>query len=238
MVPKMEDPVVTMLDDLAKALKRPRSKRKWGMVIDKKKCSGCHACTVACVSEYKLPPGVVYRPVMEKEIGKYPNVTREFTPRPCMQCDDPPCVKPCPVNATFKRSDGIVVIDYNKCIGCRSCVASCPYGARTIDLGQYYTENTPRLEQYEITQTYEYNKSWNRSKKNESPIGNAHKCHFCTNRIAEGLLPLCVTTCLGRATYFGDLNNPDALVSRVLRGRNVEILKEELGTHPKVYYLT
>ncbi len=235
---KMEDPVVTMLDDLAKALKRPRSARKWGMVIDKKKCTGCYACTVACVAEYKLPPGVVYRPVMEKERGKYPNVTREFTPRPCMQCENPPCVPPCPVNATFKRNDGIVVIDYKKCIGCRSCIVNCPYGARTTDLGKYYTSNTPELKGYETTEIYEYNKSWNRKKAGASPMGNAHKCHFCTNRIEEGLLPLCVTSCLGRATYFGDMNNPDALVSRVLRGRNVEILKYELGTKPKVYYLT
>jgi len=238
MVAKKEDLVVTMLRDLDQALKRPVSMRRWGMVIDKKKCTGCQACTIACVAEYKLPPGVVYRPVMEQEIGSFPNVTREFTPRPCMQCDHPPCIKPCPVNATFKREDGVVAVDYAKCIGCRSCLVNCPYGARTTDQGRYYTSGTPQLEAYETADFYEYNRVWNRRQPGASPIGNAHKCHFCTNRIEAGLLPLCVTSCLGRATYFGDLNNPDALVNQVIRGRQVQVLKKELGTRPKVIYLT
>jgi len=237
MTAKKEDLVVTMLADLDRALKRPRSARQWGMVIDKKRCSGCYACTVACVAEYKLPPGVVYRPVMEYETGSYPNVTREFVPRPCMQCENPPCVKGCPVNATYKREDGIVVIDYDKCIGCRTCLVNCPYGARTYDLGEFYTAKTPKLEPYETADFYEYNRKRNR-KDGDSPVGNARKCHFCTNRIEAGVLPLCVTSCLGRATFFGDLKDPDALVNKVVRGRNVEILKAHLGTRPKVLYLS
>lgn len=232
-----EDLVVTMLHDLERTLKKSRSKRRWGMVIDKKKCTGCYACTVSCVAEYKLPPGVVYRPVLETETGKYPNVTREWTPRPCMQCDNPPCVKGCPVNATFKREDGIVVVDYDKCIGCRTCITSCPYGARTFDLGGFYTENTPQLAPYETEDFYEYNEARNRKSK-DSPMGNARKCHFCTNRLEVGLLPLCVVSCLGRATYFGDLNDPEALVNKIIVGRNTETLKAHLGTHPKVIYLT
>jgi len=232
-----QDLVVTMLADLKRALKRPRSARRWGMVIDKKKCSGCYACTIACVAEYKLPPGVVYRPVMEYEHGRYPNVVREFVPRPCMQCENPPCVKGCPVNATYKREDGIVVVDYDKCIGCRTCLVNCPYGARTYDRGGFYTDKTPKLAPYETAEFYEYNQARSR-KDGGSPIGNARKCHFCTNRIEAGVLPLCVTSCLGRATYFGDLNDPDALVNKVIRGRNIEILKAHLGTKPKVLYLS
>lgn len=238
MYPKKEDLVVTMLNDLERAMKKPRASRRWGMVIDKKKCTGCYACTVACVAEYKLPPGVVYRPVMEKETGTYPNVVREFIPRPCMQCDNPPCVKNCPVTATYKREDGVVVIDYDKCIGCRTCLVNCPYGARTFDLGKFYTQGTPRLEPYEQADFYEYNLVRNRKQEGNSPIGNVRKCHFCTNRIEAGLLPLCVTSCLGRATYFGDWNDPKALLNKVIAGRNSEVLKEHLGTRPKVLYLS
>ena len=237
MSPAKEDLVVTMLSDLTRALRKPRSERRWGMVIDKRKCTGCYACTVACIAEYKLPPGVVYRPVMEKEHGSYPNVTREFIPRPCMHCDNPPCVKGCPVKATYKREDGIVVIDYDLCIGCRTCLVNCPYGARTYDRGRFYTEGTPVLEAYEKEDFYEYGRRRNR-KNNASPIGNARKCHFCTSRIEAGVLPLCVTSCLGRATYFGDLNDPAALVNSVVVGRNVEVLKEHLATRPKVVYIS
>src|SRR3990172_3554784 len=116
-----EDPLLRMQADLKRALKKPVEQRRWVMVIDLRKCAGCSACTVACISENKLPPGVVYRPVMDEEFGTYPNVTRRFLPRPCMQCDSPPCVPVCPVNATHKGEDGIVVIDYERCIGCRYC---------------------------------------------------------------------------------------------------------------------
>ncbi len=114
-----EDVLLRMQRDLERALRKPVAQRKWGMVIDTRKCVGCSACTVACVMENKLPPGVVYRPVIDMEVGEYPNVSRKFLPRPCMQCDKPPCVPVCPVGATWKRPDGIVVIDYNACIGCR-----------------------------------------------------------------------------------------------------------------------
>jgi Fe-S-cluster-containing dehydrogenase component len=96
---------------------------------------------VGCVMENKLPPGVVYRPVIDTEVGVYPNVVRKFLPRPCMQCENPPCVPVCPVDATWKREDGIVVIDYNVCIGCRYCITACPYEARTFDFGENWTDN-------------------------------------------------------------------------------------------------
>ena len=104
--------------ELKRALQKPSAERRWVMVIDLRKCVGCHACTVSCVAENKLPPGVVYRPVIEEEWGTYPNVGRRFVPRPCMQCENPPCVPVCPVNATYTNEEGIVEMNYERCIGC------------------------------------------------------------------------------------------------------------------------
>src|SRR5581483_11962566 len=133
--PDNDSILVRMQQDLQRALAKPIEQRKWAMVIDLRKCIGCSACTVSCVAENHLPPGVVYRPVSEQEVGTYPNVARQFLPRPCMHCDDPPCTDVCPVAATYKRPDGIVEINYDKCIGCRYCIPACPYGARTFDWG-------------------------------------------------------------------------------------------------------
>lgn len=231
-----ESQILQMQDELNTSLSKPLHQRRWTMVIDLRKCIGCHACTIACKAENVLPPGVVYRPVIEEELGAYPNVSRRFIPRPCMQCDNPPCTPVCPVNATHKRPDGVVEIDYKKCIGCRYCITACPYNARTADFGLFYTEKTPHLQDYEKRPSFEYGKEWPR-KKHRSPIGNARKCHFCLHRIEVGMLPACVTTCIGGATYFGDANNPESLVSELIGRPNVIRLKEELGTKPKVYYL-
>lgn len=233
-----------MQNDLQRALEKPASERRWVMVIDLRKCVGCKSCTIACAAENRLPPGVVYRPVVETEVGTYPNVRRAFLPRPCMQCDKPPCVDVCPVNATWKREDGIVVIDYDACIGCRYCVTACPYGARTFDKGYNYTDGTTTdpvfvsldAMAYEKAPSFEYGEEWAR-KEGKSPIGNVRKCTFCLHRLDEGMLPACVTTCIGEATYFGDANDPESLVSELLAGPNVMRLKEELGTEPRVYYL-
>ncbi len=110
------------------------------MVIDLRKCIGCSACTVDCIAENHPPPGMVYRPVLEEEIGKYPHVTRRFTPRPRMQCDNPPCVPVCPVTATYKRPDGVVEINYEQCIGCRFCMAACLYNAKFFNWHTYEKE--------------------------------------------------------------------------------------------------
>jgi molybdopterin-containing oxidoreductase family iron-sulfur binding subunit len=234
--PKDVSPLIRMQADIRRALEKPIDQRKWIMVIDLEKCIGCSACTIACKAENHLPPGVVYRPVLEEEIGEYPNVTRRFTPRPCMQCDDPPCVPVCPVAATYKRPDGIVEIDYNRCIGCRYCIPACPYSARTFDFGEFYTDGTPERAPYEKTASPEYGRSWVR-KGRKSPIGNVRKCQFCIHRLEAGMLPACVTTCIGEATYFGDKNDPESLVSELIASTRVHRLKEELGTEPKVYYL-
>jgi Fe-S-cluster-containing dehydrogenase component len=237
-----------MIADLKRALKKPVEQRKWVMVIDLQKCIGCKACTVSCNAENKLPPGVVYRPVLEEQIGTYPNVAVRFTPRPCMQCDNPPCTPVCPVNATYKRPDGIVAIDYEKCIGCRYCLAACPYNARTSDFGDFYGKGLAEGSSamvgddalaYETADSFEYGKKWKRDPdKRSSPIGVARKCQFCLHRIENGILPACVTTCLGGATYFGDYNDEKSLVHELVGSDRMMRLKEELGTEPKVFYLT
>lgn len=244
----IEDPLIRMQRDLKKAKAADPAKVRWIMVIDLAKCAGCHACAVACVAENKLPPGVVYRPVIDQEVGTYPSVRRRFLPRPCMQCDNPPCVAVCPVSATFKNPQGVTVVDYTRCIGCRYCLAACPYGARTSDFGEWYTARTPEAPPvlvgkataaggYEEHPAAEYGQAWEPRSRRDSPIGNARKCHFCLHRLAVGLLPACVTTCIGRATFFGDGNDAQALVNEVRGSARVFRLKEELGARPAVYYL-
>ncbi|MDF2499439.1 MAG: phenylacetyl-CoA:acceptor oxidoreductase PadC subunit [Anaerosporomusa subterranea] len=232
-----EDILLTMQRDLAKALQKPLEKRKWGMLIDTRKCVGCHACTIGCVAEYKLPPGVVYRPVVDKESGKFPNVKRQFIPRPCFQCENPSCVSVCPVSATKKEPDGIVSMDYAKCIGCRSCIVNCPYGARTFDSGAFYNEEPAVAQDYEKAAFYEYGKVWRRDSRHGDVIGSARKCHFCTSRIVKGILPVCATTCIGRATYFGDLNDEQSLLKKVMAENKIYRMKEETGNKPQVYYI-
>ncbi len=244
-----EDVLIRMQRDLVRAMNKPMEQRRWGMLIDTRKCVGCHACNVGCVMENKLPPGVVYRPVIDLEFGSYPNVGRRFLARPCLQCDNPPCVPVCPVDATWKRADGIVVIDYNVCIGCRYCITACPYQARTFDFGEHWSDNAASgkdgglaLEsgrKYEQEPAFEYGGTWHRSEAiiPGSPVGNARKCTFCAHRLEHLQLPMCVTTCIGRATLFGDTNDPMSLVSRQAARNNAVVLKGELGTVPKVVYL-
>jgi molybdopterin-containing oxidoreductase family iron-sulfur binding subunit len=246
--PQKQDVIVRMQADLKRALDKPKDQRRWVMVIDLRRCVGCHACTIACVAENKLPPGVVYRPVLEEEIGTYPNVSVKFLPKPCMQCDNPPCADVCPVNATYKNDDGVVVVDYDQCIGCRACVTACPYASRTFDFGKTYTTGTPEAaavmvgqqtaSQMERAANFEYGEAHTRTSHDESPIGNVRKCHFCLHRLNVGMLPACTTTCIGRATLFGDANDPDSVVSEMIAKPNVMRLKEELGTEPRVYYLS
>jgi molybdopterin-containing oxidoreductase family iron-sulfur binding subunit len=234
----MTDTLITMREDLARALAKPASERRWAMVIDTRKCVGCHACTIACVSEHKLPPEVSYRPVAVQEAGAYPNVTTTFRPRPCRQCDVPKCVAPCPASATWKETAGIaagtVVIDYGKCIGCGKCFRACPYDARSLDDGGFYHDARQR-QPWEMAKFWEYGRSWTRTKR-DSPIGKARKCHWCTDRLAQGVLPACVTSCIGRATYFGDESDPASLVSLVKQSNPIQTL-DVAGTLPRVGYI-
>ena len=179
------------------------SRKRYAMVVDLRRCIGCHSCAVACKSENRVPLGVFRSWVKIIEKGKYPNITRHFLPTLCNQCDHPPCVINCPVQATWKREDGIVIIDEHRCIGCKYCLASCPYNARYIN---------PLM-----------------------PI--VQKCYFCHHRVYAGLEPACVEACPARARTFGDLNNPEAEVTKLISKLPFQMLKPEMGTFPKVYYI-
>ena len=225
------------------ALPLPKRKYRYGMVIDTRRCVGCRACVVACRAENKTPPGVSYTVVVEEAVANRFDDKPIFMTKPCFHCENPPCVDVCPVSATFKRErDGIVVIDYDRCIGCRYCITGCPYGARYFDFGENYpavAEHTA----YAQVPSPEYGQF--RTRGHGSPVGNVRKCTFCLHLQdaegrydkAAGRWPACAKTCTGRAIFFGDFNDPDSEVSKLVRERQPVRLKEELGTEPNVHYL-
>lgn len=213
----------------------------YGMVIDTKRCVGCKACVVACKAENKTPPGIFYNIVLEDALGSRPDDKPIFMARPCYHCENPPCVDVCPVDATFKRErDGIVVVDYDRCVGAKTCIPACPYNARYFDSGENYpavAENTS----YAAVPSPEYAQFRTR----QESVGKVRKCTFCLHLQDEqgrydkqaGRWPACAKTCTGHAIHFGDFNDPASEVSRLLRERKVIRLKEELGTKPNVYYI-
>jgi Fe-S-cluster-containing dehydrogenase component len=220
-----------------------RRKFRYGMVVDTRRCVGCRACVVACKAENKTPPGVSYTVVVEEAVANRFDDKPIFTTKPCFHCENPPCVDVCPVSATFKRDrDGIVVIDYDRCIGCRYCITGCPYGARTFDFGENYPSIAERTVYAEVPSP-EYGQF--RKRTDGSPVGNVRKCTFCLHLQdsegrydkAAGRWPACAKTCTGHAIFFGDFNDPESDVSRLVRERQPVRLKEELGTEPNVHYL-
>lgn len=207
---------------------------KWVMVIDLQKCVGCDTCTVSCKAENRTPPGVNYNIVLEELSGTFPNVKNINIPRPCMQCDKPSCVQVCPTRATYKMVNGIVAIDNDRCIGCRYCMVACPYGARSFDFGESYEGEMIGFD--EITAP-EYGMERGKRSKNKTPIGTVRKCSFCFHRLQRNEEPACVETCIGDARYFGNINDPESVVSKLAASPRAFRLKEELGNEPSVIYL-
>lgn len=221
--------------------------RRWGMVIDLKRCVACKSCTIACKLENKTPPGVAYSVFLEEESGPFPHVQRSAFFRPCMQCKKSSCALVCPTRATFHRDDGIVVVDYERCIGCRYCIAACPYTARSFDYGHDYIKKTDNP--YNRIPSSEYGVEYGLRKRKKSPIGNVRKCTFCLHLQDEKgeyrEPPACVRTCMGKAIHFGDLKDPEAeciihheKMQELIARRGHSRLKEELGNEPAVYYLS
>jgi len=199
-------------------------KKRYGMVIDLRRCIGCDACTMACRQAKASSKGVLFARVFKYERGTYPYSKLSFLPVLCMHCADPPCQKICPTGATEKREDGPVVVDAGKCVGCKGCIIACPYGARDISkvrLNYFEEQRTP----YEI------------EKEKDHVPGTAEKCDLCEGRVNEGREPACVMACPGDARIFGDLSDKRSKVARLIVEREGFQLNPELGTDPSVYYL-
>jgi Fe-S-cluster-containing dehydrogenase component len=207
---------------------------RWGMLIDINKCIGCKYCTYACQAVNNLQDEMIYNTVTTETTQ---TGTEFFLSRPCMHCDDAPCVHVCPVNATYIRPDGIVTMDYDLCIGCRYCEIACPYDVRVFNWKKH-TETSPRVPEYGVPEVP------------PRPRGVMEKCTFCEHRIDNGVergltpgvdpqaTPACVIACPTGARVFGDIHDLESPISKVLSETKVTIrLREELSTSPKVYYI-
>ncbi|WP_376792671.1 4Fe-4S dicluster domain-containing protein [Thermoflexus sp.] len=224
---------------------------RYGMVIDLSRCMGCRACMEACKVENNTPQAIFWMYVFRFEEGEFPNVRQWFMPRPCMHCDNAPCVKVCPVGARYKREDGLVATDWERCIGCRYCEVACPYGVNYFnwkrpDRNYYLDWSDPNLQSITggIAPPYKnpdldqaYGEERRRIAGGGHVKGVIEKCTFCVHRVEKGKLPACVANCPVQALLFGDLDDPDSLVSRVLRQKPHFRLLEELGTEPRVFYV-
>ncbi len=207
------------------------AKHRWVMVIDLARCDGCKECTQACTAMHFVPPGQEWIKVFENRDN---NVAGAYWfPRPCMQCDNTPCAKVCPVGATIKREDGVVLIDQERCIGCRYCIAACPYGSRFFNWSE--PPHTPE----ELQQSYSV--EWNYPHRK----GVVEKCIFCPALARQGKLPACAAACRMNAIYFGDqvedvvTNHAGETVSftQLIREKGGFRYMEDLGTEPRVWYL-
>jgi len=205
--------------------------KRYVMIIDLQACTGCQTCVVACKQENNLPEGVMWAQVVgvdangdESPGGEYPQVQFEYMPLTCQHCSNGPCVEVCPTSATYLQPEvGVVMQDPSLCIGCRYCMIVCPYTIVRVfsDLQLHYALPYPTGS----------NPMIHRAKTVE-------KCTFCAHRLAQGLAPACAEACPTRAMTFGDLNDPESAVARLIRTRPHFQLLTEKGTQPSVYYLT
>ncbi|MFQ5854461.1 MAG: 4Fe-4S dicluster domain-containing protein [Anaerolineae bacterium] len=223
---------------------------KYGMVIDLDRCTGCRACMVACKVENNTPQANFWMYVFRFEEGEYPNTQVRFMPRPCMHCNNAPCVKVCPVGARYKREDGITATDWERCIGCRYCEVACPYGVN------YFNWKSPEDNYYLDWEDPDLVKANGSGLPIANPdlenafgpeqrrtAGGGHlkgvieKCTFCAQRIEKGLTTACANICPVQAIHFGDLDDPNSEVSQLLRKKESFQLLEDAGTEPNVHYV-
>ncbi len=219
----------------APAADTSRRLRRWAMVIDLRRCDGCQStgkppqCTEACIQGHFAPEPMEWIQVYEARLGEKGT---QFIPTPCQQCQNPPCVNVCPVGATFATPEGTVLIDQQRCIGCRICMEACPYDRRFFNWGTAPQPPEALFMDY--------------SPEHQSPAirGTVMKCDFCPDMARAGRLPYCAQGCPNNAIYYGDLeedvatNGRDVVVlSRLLAESNAYRLKEDLGTEPRVHYI-
>ena len=221
---------------------------RWGMVIDLDRCTGCGACEVACKSENNIATvtpdqadmgrAFAWMRVMTEVSGEFPNTSMHFMPRPCMMCDNPPCVQVCPVGATYINAEGIVGQIYPRCIGCRYCANACPY---TVKYFNWFVPKWPASERAHLNPDVSVR-----------PKGVIEKCTFCHHRLQKArekarvenrelreddYQPACAEVCPTGAIVFGDLDNPRHRVQSLKSDARAMRVMENLGTEPKVYYL-
>jgi phenylacetyl-CoA:acceptor oxidoreductase subunit 1 len=210
-----------------------KSEYHWGMVINLEKCIGCQYCQRACSATNDVANDKPWNIVIEDGLD---NGRKFFFSRPCLHCQDAPCVEVCPVQATYHRDDGLVVMDYDRCIGCRYCEVACPYDARKFNWKVRDDVNA-------------YIPTWGIAEVPRRPRGVVEKCTFCIQRIDSGLAsglmpgidreatPACVNVCPVGARTFGNLKDPNSKVSQLIKNSPTLRLREELGTEPSVYYI-
>ena len=199
------------------------------IAINLDRCVGCHTCALSCKMQNNVPDGMLWNRVLtegcerfDSAEGTYPNLSRTYLPLACQHCENPACERVCPTGATYKDDKGRVEIDYDKCIGCRMCMAACPYNARTFNW------NDP------VRAT---GASYGDARVPERARGVMEKCTLCKERTDEGDEPMCVRCCPADARIFGDLDDPNSEVSKLLASREYTQLHAEFGTKPSVYYL-
>lgn len=201
---------------------------RYGMGINTHRCLGCQACTLACKTQNAVPGDMFWNRVLTEgsdkldvAVGDYPRLTRKYLPLACQHCENPACLKVCPTGATYKDDKGRVEIDYDKCIGCRMCMAACPYNVRSFNWDDPSFIREFRYGDKEVP---------DRSK------GVVEKCTLCKERVDRGDIPMCVSVCPVEARVFGDLDDPDSEIARLRREKSIRTLLEEQGTRPQVYY--
>jgi phenylacetyl-CoA:acceptor oxidoreductase subunit 1 len=211
----------------------PAGVHHWGMAIDLNKCIGCEYCQRACSAVNDVAPDKPWNIVVEDRTA---NGQKFFFSRPCLHCQHAPCVEVCPVKATYVRDDGLVFMDYDRCIGCRYCEVACPFDARKFNWEQRSEENA-------------FVPTWGVPEVERRPRGVVEKCTFCIHRIDAGLTkglkpgtdleatPACVNICPVKARTFGNLKDPKSDVSLLIAANPAFVLREELGTEPSVYYI-
>lgn len=227
--------------------------KKLGMVIDLQRCTGCGGCIISCISENNVQTGTTWAKRISKTVGKFPNIRMDFIPTLCNHCNNAPCVRACPTKAMHKDDGGITAHNPEKCIGCTTCRAMCPYDVISINTAEthrYWRGTKAAIEGctssgQEVTQKVKGNliPYYNKDKEKTYPgaalryKGIAEKCTFCDHRVDEGMLPFCVLSCPANARIFGDLNDPNSEVSQLIGKHKPMRLKEHLGTEPKIYYI-
>jgi len=207
------------------------------MVIDLRQCIGCQACTVTCAQTNDVTLEA-WRQVPDLGVAESPDRQRTFLPISCMQCSDAPCLEVCPTTATFRRDDGIVDINYDLCIGCGYCIVACPYLARVIAAPH---ELAAKMSNDAHEPAY--------VEPGQDITGVCTKCNFCLPRVDAGLAqglqpgvdaeatPACVVSCTAQALHFGDMEDPQSVVSTLIRENNTAQILEELGTDPAINYI-